>query len=511
MKAKNFNIKNPDWKKSLPVPVFDEEPGYADFYFRAWELAHDHVKEIPGMPQTPYMDEAFIITDIWIWDTCFMMFFCKYAPDVFPGIETLNNFYKPLLDGAPLPLVKAENMPEWAGIKDGEMTQLRIHIPDNPPLFAWAEYNYALMTGDKAHLEKLLLEDRYLQRHYDFFDSFTEPGWGTKYTRAPSCLVKLEDGYLWEGGRSGMDNTPRGRVNGHAEAERPNHPRMLWVDALAQQGLAAYCIAKSALLTGHSDMADEWNAKYNAVKEKINRIYWDEKDGFYYDVHNDTREFMKCVTPASFWPLLSHMASQEQAVRMAEYLTDPDKLGGSVPWVTLARDDADFNAETGHYWRGAVWLPTAYMGIKSLENYGMFALANDTARKVLDHMYRTYLEYAPHTVWECYSPNHHLPAKHGDTRVRPDFCGWSALGPIALFIENVIGVYQADAFTNTVKWAVPENVKGRIGVQNYSFGDTVCDMILENGVIDIKTNRDFALEVNGKTYSVEAPACKFAL
>ena len=69
MKPKNYDIHNPDWKKSVPVPVFDERPEYLEFYDRAWELAHAHVLEIPGMPQTPYMDEACSIADIWIWDT----------------------------------------------------------------------------------------------------------------------------------------------------------------------------------------------------------------------------------------------------------------------------------------------------------------------------------------------------------------------------------------------------------------------------------------------------------
>ena len=98
MKPKNFDLNNPDWKKEIPIPVFEEKPEYLELYDLAWNLAHDHIYDIPGMPQNPYMDEAFLITDMRIWDTCFMMFFCKYAPNVFPGIETLNNFYKPLHD-----------------------------------------------------------------------------------------------------------------------------------------------------------------------------------------------------------------------------------------------------------------------------------------------------------------------------------------------------------------------------------------------------------------------------
>jgi len=66
MKPKNFDIRYADWKKEVPVPVYDENPDFIKLYWRTWELAHDHIKEIDGMPQNPYMDEAFLNTDIWI-------------------------------------------------------------------------------------------------------------------------------------------------------------------------------------------------------------------------------------------------------------------------------------------------------------------------------------------------------------------------------------------------------------------------------------------------------------
>jgi len=86
-------------------------------------------------------------------------------------------------------MVVTDAPPEWTGFKNGEIVQLRIHISDNPPLFAWAEYSYALMTGDKKHLEDLLLNKRYLQKHFDFFNSLDEKGYISKYVRNISCLV----------------------------------------------------------------------------------------------------------------------------------------------------------------------------------------------------------------------------------------------------------------------------------------------------------------------------------
>ncbi len=511
MKPKNYDIHNPDWKKSVPVPVFDERPEYLEFYDRAWELAHAHVLEIPGMPQTPYMDEACSIADIWIWDTCFMMFFCKYAPDVFPGIETLNNFYKPILEKASLPMVQINDPEGKTRFKHGEWIQIHLHIPDNPPLFAWAEYSYALMTGDKAHLKELMLEKKYPQRYFEFLENLTEPGFKDTYTRAPTCWVKKENGYLWEGGRSGMDNTPRGRVGGKAQAERPNHPDMLWVDAISQQGLSALFISKIAEILDEPAMAARWLSVYESFKKKVNELYWDENDGIYYDIHGITLEKMKCLTPASFWPMLAFMPDQERAERMCKIVTDPALLGGVVPWPTIARNDLDFCGEDGQYWRGAIWLPTAYMGIKSLENYGKFKLANDCARRIMEHMYRTYVDFEPHTIWECYSPEHHRPSKHRTDQVRPDFCGWSALGPISLFIENIIGITGANAFENTVTWHLPETIKGAIGVRNYSFGDTVTDIVYKDGVIETVSNAPYTLIVDGVSYAVPAGEGKFGI
>ncbi len=503
MEAKIFDCAAP-WRDAIPEPVYDANPGYLELYRRSWELVHDHLKAIPGMPQTPYMDEAFCDTDIWIWDTCFMALFCKYAPSRFPGVETLNNFYQVLHGGRALPRIVPRNAP------DGREAQLVIHIADNPPLFAWAEYCNALFTGDLEHVRELLLETRYLQKHFAWFEALETPV-TPPYVRNPTCLMKHPKGFFWEGGRSGMDNTPRGRVGEHAYMPRPNNPRMLWIDALAQQGLSAYCIARLAELIGEEALAREWDGKFAAIRGTVNGNYWSEPDGFYFDIDADDGHFYKVTTPASFWPLLSGMPDMTQAQRMFAAVRSPEKLGGAVPLVTLSRDDADFNAETGLYWRGSVWLPTAYMAIKGFEQYGAYDLARDCAVKIVDQQYRTFRDFEPHTVWECYHPTLARPANTCDDDgglVRQDFCGWSALGPISLLIENVIGVHGVNAFTNTVEWALPE-VAGAVGVRNLRFGDVVTDLVALDGVIETKSNLPYTLRVNGKELAVPAGTASF--
>lgn len=488
-----------EWKSHIPVPVNEEHPEYLELYWKAWELAHDHIKDIPGLPQTPYMDEGAGPYDIWIWDTCFMALFCKYAQNRFPGVESFNNFYSVLYDGAKLPVLRHP--------PTGEDVQFCIHIADNPPLFAWTEYENLLMNGDKEHLKALLLEKQYLQKHFDYLENLTEYGTHPPMIRAVTCWKKHEHGYFWEGGRSGMDNTPRGRRYAPTEVNRPDNKHVLWVDAIAQQALSALYIAKLAKILQEKELEKVWLEKYEILKEKINTFYWDEEDGFYYDIVAQTGEKVKVMTPASFWVLLAEAAPQERAERMAKYLTDPEKLGGKVPCVTLARDDADFNGEHGLYWRGAMWVPTAYMTIKALEKYGMKDLARELSVKILEHMSITFQNYTPHTIWECYAPNSCEPSRSCNPSrkvVRKDFCGWSALAPISLLLENLIGIRKADAFDNTLIWDIPEKNQGGLGVYSYKFGDVTADLLYKNNEINISSDKDFSLVVHEKTFSVKA-------
>ena len=489
-----------NWKQEIPIPVYEKNENYVSLYWKAWELALLHIKEIPGMPQTPYMDEAFSMRYIWIWDTCFMALFCKYSPTLFPGVESLQNFYEVFYDGKVLPdIIPDDNLGESP---KGIPTPLQIHIFDNPPLFAWAEYHNILHTGNMERL-KMLLDKQYLQKHYEYLENLTEQK-NIDQVMAPTFWRKQELGYFWEGGSSGMDNTPRGRTESPCTVDRPNNPNMLWIDAIAQQGLSALCISRLAKLAGDDALSSEWKIKYLEKKRIVNTYYYDEKDEFYYDIDFRNGDFMKVKTLASFWVLESEMASADQAEAMCRTLLDPKLFGGKVPCVSLARNDGDFAADGG-YWRGALWLPTAYMTIKSLEKYGKYDLATELSCRIVEHMSRTYFEYSPHTIWECYAPNVPEPSYSCDEdnrRVRPDFCGWSAVGPICLFLENVIGIHSVNAVTKSVRWNIPSGTEGKIGIRNFCIGEIRTDLLYDSGRCMITSDGEYNLYVNDYLYHI---------
>lgn len=473
----------------IPQPVFDAEPGYVELYWKAWEQAYAHVKWQKGLVQPLYMDEGLWDDTIWIWDSEFMVMFCKYAPKLFPGIQTLDNFYYTMLEDSG--------------------SSLRIQHPDNPPFFAWVENDYYKITGDRDHIRELLLDKKFPQRYWDLFPTLS-PERKLQFDHYPIALKYKGIGYEWSGISSGMDNTPRTRAG----------KGMLWVDAISQQALSALYISRLAKVAGDGATAREFEKKWKELRVIVNKYYWDDSDGCYYDIvpapSGETASVADVqaspsawrttgiLTPASFWPMLAEIPSKAQARRMTEFALRPDKLGGEVPWVTVSRDDPDFDANDGWYWRGSMWLPTAYMGIKALEKYGFQEAADTTAEKVLSWMLRTYCDYEPHTIWECYSPTAPTPSSNHGKRVRPDFCGWSAIGPISLFIENVLGFHDIDASSRTVHWDIRHDC--RLGLNNLTFGDTTTDLLYDPAAstVTIRSNKPYCLILNGKFHRIRA-------
>lgn len=501
MKGK-FGCTN--WKEYIPIPICEEYPEYNEFYMKAWELAYEHIKDVPGMPQTPYMDEAFCETQVWIWDSCFMSLFCKYAGDVFPGVETLNNFYEVLYNEKLLPkVIPPENEPDWTRAIPGVPYNIKVHLADNPPLFAWAEYENVLMKGDVDYIKELLYEKKYLQKHFEWIDNLHEYQ-TLEGVHLPTWLLAEKYGYKWEGGCSGMDNTPRGRVGEHAVEERPNNPDMLWLDLICQQALSALMISKLYALVGDKELELEWKAKYKEKKEIVNLLYWDDDDEFYYDIDCNSHEFYKVMTIASYWAMTAGIASEEQAHSLVKQLKNENTMGGFVPFVSLSRSDNDYKPQ-GEYWRGGVWLPTAYATLKGLANYGLYSEARELSTTLLEHMYRTYVEVEPHTIWEAYSPEKYEPAtiehRTGEP-VRKDFCGWSALGPISIYIEFILGFHSINAFEKIVEWKIPENCKGKIGIKNLRFGNVVTDIEAEGNQCVVFSNECYTLKINNRIYEI---------
>jgi Trehalase len=487
----NPDAVNPNWKAEVPEIIHPNKKLVA-LYYKTWEIAAGRIRKGPkGLAASPYMDENCFNDKIWIWDGCFMTLFCKYAPKVFPLKQTLLNYYVPLLDSVKTPI--------------------RIHLRDNPPLFSWVENNSYEFTGDFEHIDYVINKKKYLQRHFDYFNKIPVGNVNEDISGLPIYKNEVRDknediiGYIWNGDASGMDNTPRGLDCG-------GYDKIMWIDAICQQALSALYISRLSEKLNNESESKKWKKIYDNLKTTINTRYWNEEDGFYYDVDVATGKHCKVKSMASYWALLAEIANPKQAERMVSILKDEKYFGVKYPFPSVSRDNNYFNEATGDYWRGGIWLPMAYMAVKGLEKYGYNAIANEMATNMVNQQLRTFYSVKPNTIWEVYNPNKDEPSTERERRARPDFCGWSALGPISLTIENILGFRKVDALNNKVYWDLNKENKTH-GLRGLKFLKTKTNLLYDskNSLVMVTSNLPYTLIINNIEYKINKGINNFSL
>ena len=445
----------------------DARPDWVALHDRAVKFAAAHVERLDGWkPQMTCMPGC---GKIWQWDSCFMALFAGLTPKGCDGLGNLDNLYS---------MQSADGYLSMAYVYDTRRPAFGERV--NPPLFAWCEWLYARRTGDLSRLP----------RAYDAASRLF--GWLKAHrTRACNGLYWYEDT-----GSAGMDNSPR---SGYY-AKHQDGSDVCWIDLCCQQVLSARCLAKIAPLVGRGDDVVKWTKEADDLAEKVNRLMWSERTGFYHDVYRETNNKLAVKTVAAFWALVSGVATGERADRLIAHLDDPRTFGSRYPVPSLSRDDPNFR-EDGGYWCGSVWPPIVYMTVQGLKACGRFDRARDIVRRHLDQMSEVMKSVEGQTIWECYSPERPLPARTADGEsVCRDFVGWGGLGPIVMLVEDMLGL-DVNALEKKIVWRLSE--PGRQGLKGLFFnGGTVsleADARDDGDVrVKVETDRPFVLTVVSK-------------
>ncbi len=448
-------------KDLLPQPVFDEDPGYLDMYWKTWKLVFGRFRQpAPGSPfVSNYIDEAFNEA-LFLWDTSFMTMFCNYAFRNVPGIQSLNNFYySQMADGE---IVR--EIDEITGQPRAQYAPPGTPGSLNHPILAWAELESFRITNDIERLKKVYYP---LVAYYYSYNKIKDPVSG-----------------LYYGSWASMDNSPR-------------LPGMLCsIDTSSEVVLFARCLARIAEIIGIKEDRLKFSAEADDLSSIINKRLWNATTGFYYDL-NDKEQIHNVKTIAGFWTLIAGIADKSQAESLVDELINPNEFNRNHMVPTVPASEPEFKPR-GEYWKGGVWSPTNVMVIEGLKKYGYDKLANDIALNHLQNVYKVYQKTG--TVWEFYQPDFVEVGYQPGHNTRPDFTGWTALAPIKLFIEHKIGVL-IDAPNNSLVWNITS--RQNVGVRKLAFGKNTVDLICskaanpgEKRSVSISSESAFTLIIN---------------
>ena len=426
---------------ALPKPVVDDYPDFLTIYNQAWELAASHI--VRNKKGREFMDVAWGKPPElfeWVWDSCFVALYCRYAPEQFPGMQSLDNFYELQRQDGYISMTYDMNTGEEP-------------YPDriNPPLFAWAEWEYYLTTGDDSRFARVV---PHIERLMEWIDA----------NRRPVQWDKEDDRQLYyfrDCGSSGMDDSPR------APRDPEAGKYFEWVDLSSQMVISFRYLAKMHGVLGNAGCSSHWDSRAERLGKTINSKLWCEKTHFYYDRHISQR-WVSTKTAAAFWPLLAGICDEPKKNWLVGHLLDKCEFNQPTPVPSLSADDPNYS-KIGEYWVGGVWPSINYMVTRGLRKAGCAGVAHQIALKYLSALARTYTNITPHTLWECQSPEEDKPGITAYTGelVKPDFVGWTGVGPIAMLIENILGL-EVSAPKRRIEWTI--HLQGRHGIEGFALG-----------------------------------------
>ncbi len=451
-------------KSRLPVPIYDGHADALDAYWYCWKtllgvwyfapdaVDHEAVDNICGIKAWGVWGSTMVF------DTSFILHFARYGNGAYPFVTAFDNCYARQHDNG---FICRES--------DKNNREVYSGFPVNPPLFAWAEWEWYRATGDRARLASVFLP---IVKHYEWFMTYQ----------------RRANGLYWTNGLQEADDSPRNALM-HAA-----------VSATSYQALAARCLAMMAHTIGRDDLAPFFESEHEKLGKIVNENFWDEKHGIYNDLDVDGK-FITELKPGSFckhvhmfWPLLAGVAPEDRVERMLKELNNPASFNRRNGVPSLSADSAGYTGGpqgNGQYWRGAVWPSGECMVQEALLASGKASEERALAEKYFRAQVEVFAKEK--TIRENMAPDQAMGCGMGE------FVGWGGVGPVGNLIEAVIGL-NLDAPNKTITWNI--NKAERHGIQNLTFAggtvDLVCDARKSQDdacSIAIKSSGSFTLKI----------------
>ncbi|SHI83595.1 alpha,alpha-trehalase [Mesonia phycicola] len=134
-------------------------------------------------------------------------------------------------------------------------------------------------------------------------------------------------------------------------------------------------ISKAYQITGNADKATYFTSLAEKRKNAIQKYFWNDKLGFYFDYNFQEKEHTNIWSLAAVYPLFFNISSSPQAVNLKNNLEEKFLVPGGLLASTNFTNQ-QWDAPNG-------WAPLHFLAIKGLQNYKQFAFANEVKKRWL--------------------------------------------------------------------------------------------------------------------------------
>lgn len=269
-----------------------------------------------------------------------------------------------------------------------------------PPLSAWAVWKVFEITNDTSFLEDMLPAlEKYHQWWYRNRDHDRNGICEYGASVHPLNIVAENNGIIvdhrieaaaWE---SGADNAIRfdpdfgvrilsNYVNGKLVGYSLNQES---VDLNSFLVAEKKFLAKMNSILGNHKKVNRYQKEIKKISSFINDFMYDPITEFYYDIdiHSKKALVNRGKGFEGWIPLWANIPTKAQADGVVKSILDTMQFNTLVPFPTASKNNKRFNPEG--YWRGPVWLSTAWFGLKGMMNYGYNHEAKLLADKIFEN------------------------------------------------------------------------------------------------------------------------------
>lgn len=121
-------------------------------------------------------------------------------------------------------------------------------------------------------------------------------------------------------------------------------------------------LRQRALASGHARTAASYGERLGRIREAVQRMMWDPERRFFFDFNNVTRRLSHYWAAVGFYPLMTDLATREQALAAGGHLLKGGVFDTPWPTPTVPADDPHFQAaprwrgeRANCPWNGRVW------------------------------------------------------------------------------------------------------------------------------------------------------------
>jgi alpha,alpha-trehalase len=218
-----------------------------------------------------------------------------------------------------------------------------------------------------------------LRSIYDLFNKYVDWLYRCK-DKDKNGLVEYTNSY-----NSGTDDSPR--FDG-LFSEGKHVGVMQAVEGVEQNvwlSLMHHNLSEMAVLLGDRNAAIQHEQTAATLEAKIEKHFWNEEDGYYYDINTATHQQIKVKTQFAFLILFMKNAKKDRIRRLvSEHLINRGEFWTEYPIPSVAISEPTFTSNT--MWRGPVWPNMNWLICLGLEEHGYHDIAREIAIKTVEMM-----------------------------------------------------------------------------------------------------------------------------